>query len=100
MGKRYAWKHIRTPWDGQPGFWPAINRFFYLFEGPAQLGEAGEAPRAASTHAACPICSAPMRDHVIDRDGPDGRTLLHCPPRDQATERAPERALPHQEPGA
>jgi len=77
--KRYAWKHVRTPWDGQPGFWAAVNRFFYLWEGPAQLGDEGERPVPSSAERPCPLCRRPMSEHAINRDGPDGRTLLRCP---------------------
>ncbi len=51
----------------------------YLWEGPAQLGDPGEAPPEPTTHAACPLCGASMSAHGINRDGPNGRTLLHCP---------------------
>jgi len=72
----------RTPWDGQPGFWAAWNRFFYLFEGPAQIGiEGEERPRIPEGERACPMCGAPMSAHVFDRGGPGGRTILHCPER-------------------
>ena len=74
-----------TPWDGQRGFWAALNRFFYQIEGPAQLGTAEpEAPYATPEDAACPICGESMRRHVIDRGGPGERTFVHCPahPRD------------------
>jgi len=71
---------VRTPWDGQKGFWAAWNRFFYLFEGPAQLGTAdGERPRVAPEERACPLCGRPMGEHAFDRSGPGGRTLMTCP---------------------
>lgn len=79
MRKRYAWKHTKTPWDGQPGFWPAVNRFFYLWEGPAQLGDSDEDAPQDQTNAVCPICAQPMSEHVIERGGPGNRTLIHCP---------------------
>jgi len=70
----------RTPWDGQPGFWAALNRFVYRFEGPAQLGTGeAEEPYAPPADAACPICRKPMTRHVLDRRGPGEKTYLHCP---------------------
>jgi len=70
----------RTPWDGVPGFWAAWNRFFYAFEGPAQIGIAGEErPELAPQDQRCPLCGEPMPRHDIDRGGPGGRTILHCP---------------------
>ena len=70
----------RTPWDGVPGFWAAWNRFFYAFEGPAQIGIAGEErPELAPEDQRCPLCGSAVNDHTIDRGGPGGRTILHCP---------------------
>lgn len=68
-----------TPWDDVPGFWAAVNRFFYRFTGPAQLGAGRqEAPVAPSAGARCPICGDVMGDHVREVVA-DQRTLLHCP---------------------
>jgi len=80
----------RTPWDGVPGFWAAWNRFFFFFEGSAQIGiEGEERPQPTLEEQRCPLCDASMALHVFDRSGPGGRTLMRCP--------APEA---HQEPGA
>ncbi|HWL02463.1 MAG TPA: hypothetical protein VNQ52_08850 [Microbacteriaceae bacterium] len=88
MGK--VWKRtIPTPWDGVPGFWAAWNRFFFFFEGSAQVGiEGEERPQLAPEEQHCPLCGEPMPRHDVDRSGPGGRTILHCP-----TKRV------HQEPG-
>jgi len=63
----------------------------YLWEGPAQLGDPGEAPPEPKAQPVCPLCDALMSAHRINRDGPSGRTLLHCPG---------TAAARHQEPGA
>ncbi len=77
--KRRKW-FAPTPWDGQRGFWPALNRLVYQIEGPAQLGAGKpEAPYVVPKDAACPICGKPMNLHVIDRGGPGEKTFLHCP---------------------
>jgi len=69
----------RTPWDDVPGFWAAINRFFFQFAGPAQLGAGHpEGPVHSTVAAACPMCGGPMGEHTRDLVA-DGRTLLHCP---------------------
>jgi len=69
----------RSPWHGVPGFWAAVNRFFYTFTGPAHIGAGhAEEPVAPSAAHACPLCGAPMNEHTRDRSA-DGRTLLHCP---------------------
>ncbi len=63
-----------------PGFWAAWNRFFYLFEGTAQLGSSEpERPRTPPGEQRCPLCGAPMARHVFDRGGPGEKTYLHCP---------------------
>ena len=78
--RELKWKSTRTPWDGVPGFWAAWNRLFYLVEGPAQVGTAGpERPTIAAGEQRCPLCGELMSGHTIDRDGPSGRTILHCP---------------------
>jgi len=76
---------VRTPWDGQPGFWAALNRFFFLFEGPAQIGTSKpERPITPPTEQACPLCGQLMSAHVIDRGGPGEKTFVHCPTPDAA----------------
>jgi len=84
------WKSsVPSPWDGVPGFWAAWNRFFFFFEGSAQVGIVGEErPQLAPEEQRCPLCGGPMTEHRLDRSGPGGRTILHCPPRPD-----------HQEPG-
>lgn len=70
---------LPTPWDGAPGFWAALNRFFYPITGPAQLGAGHpESPLAPVSASACPMCGASMGEHTRDLVA-DGRTLLHCP---------------------
>ena len=70
-----------SPWDGVPGFWAAWNRFFFFFEGSAQVGIQGEErPALALEDQHCPLCGEPMPRHVVDRrGGPGGRTILRCP---------------------
>lgn len=78
----------RTPWDGVPGFWAAWNRFFFFFEGSAQVGIDGEErPELAPGDQRCPLCGQSVPTHEFDRSGPGGRTLLRCP------------RPPHQDPG-
>jgi len=87
--RKLSWKRTRTPWDGVPGFWAAWNRFFYLFEGPAQIGTGGpDRPSRVPEDYACPICGQPMSRHVVDRGGPGERTYLHCPERVAASDSA------------
>lgn len=76
--KRHLWH--KTPWDGQPGFWAAVNRFFYQFEGPAQLGDRNEPAYVPPADPKCPICGASMHEHRIDRGGPGKPTHMKCPP--------------------
>ncbi len=80
MGKQKIFKWAPTPWDGQKGFWPALNRFFYQIEGPAQItAEADYQPYADTRNAPCPLCGRPMSLHVMDRGGPGEQTFVHCP---------------------
>ncbi len=82
MGKQKRAKyHLwhKTPYDGVPGFFPAILRFLYQIEGPAQLGERGEPAYVPPADPVCPVCTGLMADHRIERGGPGERTLLHCP---------------------
>jgi len=76
--KRRLWH--ATPWDGQPGFWAAWRRFFYQFEGTAQLGDPNEPAYVMAADPKCPVCGASMKDHHIDRGGPGRPTFLTCPP--------------------
>lgn len=75
--KRKLWHE--TPWDGQPGFWAALNRLVYQFEGPAQLGDPNEPAEVRNADPACPICGQPMSRHTVDRGGPGEKTFVHCP---------------------
>ena len=75
--KRRLWH--ATPWDGQPGFWAALNRLVYQIEGPAQLGDPDEPPYVPPADPRCPICAAPMGEHRVDRGGPGKPTRLTCP---------------------
>ena len=80
--KRRLWHE--TPWDGVPGFWAAWLRFFYQFEGTAQLGDPNEPAYVPPEDPSCPICSRLMREHRIDRGGPGKPTRLNCPPAETA----------------
>ncbi len=78
---KLSWRSTKTPWDGVPGFWAAVNRFFYIFEGPAQLGTSGhERPETPPEQQRCPICGELLTAHVIEPGGPGEQTYLHCPP--------------------
>jgi hypothetical protein len=56
----------------------AMNARLRPYIGGAQLGLKNEAPPVAPAHGgACPLCGAPMDEHVVDRTGP--RTMVHCP---------------------
>ena len=74
---------VRTnPYAGQPGFWNRLNRIFFHFTGPAQVGigvgrtEAEYVPPADPT---CPICGKPMADHRVERGTATVPTRVHCP---------------------
>ncbi len=75
--KRRLWHP--TPYDDRPGFYAAMQRFFYQFEGTADLGDPDEAPYVPPADPKCPICRASMKDHRIDRGGPGKPTHLRCP---------------------
>ncbi|RWZ52905.1 hypothetical protein ELQ90_02915 [Labedella phragmitis] len=59
------------------GFTNWLNAMLFPYIGPPPVGPYDEAPLAPSTASACPLCGAPMSQHVVDRSGP--RTMLHCP---------------------
>ena len=76
-------KPIRTnPYAGKPGFWNRLNRIFFQFTGPAQVGigvgrrESAYVPPENPT---CPICSKPMADHRVERGTATVPTRVHCP---------------------
>ncbi|WP_233613118.1 hypothetical protein [Leucobacter edaphi] len=85
--KRRLWHP--TPYDGQPGFFNAWLRFFYQFEGTADLGDPNEPPYVPPADPRCPVCAQPMKDHRIDRGGPGKPTHLSCPPAIPADHDAP-----------
>nr|WP_249290901.1 hypothetical protein [Leucobacter manosquensis] len=78
-----------TPWDGQPGFWAAWRRFFYQFEGTAQLGDPNEPAYVPPANPKCPICRHPMSDHQFDRGGPGKPTYVKCPKGGSAVQSEP-----------
>ncbi len=58
-----------------------FNRVVRTFTGPAQLGAGHpEAPDVRRPDAACPLCGAPMTEHVVERSA-DQHTAsrLVCP---------------------
>ena len=56
----------------------AMNARLRPYIGGAQLGLRNEAPLVPPARGgACPLCGAPMDEHVVDRSGP--RTMVHCP---------------------
>lgn len=60
-------------------WWDRLNKALFPYLGPAQLGPYGEAPLPPVAGKACPLCGAPMSDHVIERAGGNVATRLHCP---------------------
>ena len=55
-----------------------MNARLRPYIGGAQLGLKNEAPVVAPQHGGvCPLCGAPMDEHVVDRTGV--RTMVHCP---------------------
>lgn len=78
-----------SPYDGVPGFYAAMQRFFYQFEGTAQLGDPNEPAYVPPADPKCPVCSVSMREHRIDRGGPGKPTHLKCPPRGAVGESEP-----------
>ncbi|MBL5974763.1 MAG: hypothetical protein D3X82_13635 [Candidatus Leucobacter sulfamidivorax] len=75
--KRHLWH--RTPYDGVPGLYAALQRFLYQFQGPSQLGDRGEPPYVPPPDPKCPMCKQPMQDHRFDRGGPGKPTYMKCP---------------------
>ncbi|ARC58484.1 hypothetical protein AS850_15460 [Frondihabitans sp. 762G35] len=70
----------QTPFDGVPGFWGRLNRFMYPIAGPASIGAGHpEEPYRAPVDPVCPICGAPMAEHVIRRGTGNRSTALECP---------------------
>jgi len=66
----------RTGTRGYAGFIERLNARLMPYLGPPPLGPYDEEP-VPTRPAACPLCGAPMSEHVIDRSGE--RTQLHCP---------------------
>lgn len=69
----------KSPYDGVPGAYAAVQRFLYQIEGPSQLGDRNEPAPVAPVDPRCPVCRLPMKDHRIDRGGPGLPTQLKCP---------------------
>jgi len=61
---------------GLMGIVDRLNRRLFPWLGPPPLGPYDDPPKATAPPA-CPMCDAPMPEHVIDRSGP--RTLVRCP---------------------
>jgi hypothetical protein len=59
------------------GFTNWLNATLFPWIGPPPLGPYDQEPLPPSSGSACPLCGAPMSEHVVDRSGP--RTMLHCP---------------------
>lgn len=47
----------------------AMERRLLTFLGPAQLGDAQEAPPPPVQQAVCPACGRPLAEHRVDRSG-------------------------------
>ena len=85
MGKRDEKKRHRlwhkTPYDGVPGVYAAIQRFLYQIEGPSQLGDRNEPAYVPPVDPKCPICGQSLELHRFDRGGPGKTTHMQCPPK-------------------
>ncbi len=75
--KRQLWH--KSPYDGVPGFYAAVQRFLYQIEGPAQLGDRNEPAYVPDPDPKCPVCTQAMKEHRIDRGGPGKPTRMKCP---------------------
>lgn len=79
--RRRLWNE--SPYNGVPGFYAAMQRFFYQFEGAAQLGDPNEPAYVPPADPSCPICAQSLKLHRIDRGGPGKPTHMKCPPNTQ-----------------
>ena len=74
-------KKNKTPANEGGGIGDWLNRRLFPYLGPPPLGpidtESPESKRKAALAGACPLCGAPMSQHVVDRSGE--RTQLYCP---------------------
>ncbi len=64
-------------------WWARLNTALFPYLGPPPLGPGpgGERVDAAPPVARCPLCSAPMADHAIERTADwSTPTRIHCPP--------------------
>jgi hypothetical protein len=78
MGQTESGFDSMNPFVGKRGFFNRLNRVVYMFTGPAQIGIGRpEAPYVPPADPRCPICTAPMEQHQVDRSGE--RTQLYCP---------------------
>ncbi len=69
-----------NPFNESPGFPGAFRRVLWTFIGPAAIGIGRpEEPYVPPTHPRCPLCTALMADHVIERNTGSTPTRLHCP---------------------
>lgn len=75
--KRHLWH--KTPYDGVPGIYAAVQRFLYQIEGPAQLGDRDEPAYVPPADPKCPVCGASLDQHVFSRGGPGKSTHMKCP---------------------
>ena len=81
--KRHLWHP--SPWDGKPGFGPAVLRFLFNIIGPAALGGHGQQHGVTKSTVErpadppCPACGQAMDLHTITRGGPGKATHMICP---------------------
>ncbi|WP_394553881.1 hypothetical protein ACDF64_05340 [Agromyces sp. MMS24-JH15] len=68
----------RSSRGGYAGLIDRLNARLLPWIGPPPLGPYDDEVAPAAPPA-CPLCGAPMADHVIDRAAP--RTQVHCPTR-------------------
>ncbi|WP_203579287.1 hypothetical protein [Microbacterium hibisci] len=62
------------------GWYAYINANLIRAAGPAAVGPYETTPPpspAERAERACPLCGAPISEHIFDRSGP--KPLMHCP---------------------
>jgi hypothetical protein len=58
-----------------------LNARLFPWLGPPPLGPFDQDPLPPTDVKACPLCGAPMGEHVIERSGGNVATRLLCPAR-------------------
>jgi hypothetical protein len=63
----------------RPRWWERLNKAFFPYLGPAQLGPYNEPPLPPTSEKACPLCGQRMALHTFDRSQDHTATRMHCP---------------------